>query len=198
MNTHPVHKASAKGALEFLQNGATAAVLATALLAFTTWGCGSSAPRFRTGTVDVPGMAAEHKSAASHVYANLTPAGINRDKVLLDLVGYIGVPYEYGGTTKEGIDCSGFTQRVFLNALRLKLPRSTAEQFRTGRPVPADSLMFGDLVFFNTTGVTPSHVGIYIEDDVFAHASVINGVTFSSLEAEYYRERLVGARRMVP
>jgi cell wall-associated NlpC family hydrolase len=63
--------------------------------------------------------------------------------------------------------------------------------------VEAESLMFGDLVFFNTTGTIPSHVGIYIEDDLFAHASVTNGVTFGSLEAEYYRERYVGARRIV-
>jgi cell wall-associated NlpC family hydrolase len=57
--------------------------------------------------------------------------------------------------------------------------------------------MFGDLVFFNTTGAVPSHVGIYIEDDVFAHASVTNGVTFGSMESEYYRDRFVGARRVV-
>ena len=61
-----------------------------------------------------------------------------------------------------------------------------------------EELQFGDLVFFNTTGRSPSHVGIYLEDDLFAHASVTYGVTISSLESTYYRKRLVGARRVFP
>ena len=59
-------------------------------------------------------------------------------------------------------------------------------------------LRFGDLVFFNTTGESPSHVGVYIEDDLFAHASVTYGVTISSMESSYYRDRFVGARRIIP
>jgi len=192
-----LHRASSTGALEFLRPGAALSMLLPGLLAWSVIGCGSTAPRFRTA--EVPGTSVEGHVATrpARVYTNQTPAGIDRDRVLLDLAGYLGVPYEYGGTSKEGIDCSGLTQRVYQSAVRLKLPRSAADQFRKGTPVPAESLMFGDLVFFNTTGEVPSHVGIYIEDDLFAHASVTNGVTFSSLEAEYYRERFVGARRMV-
>jgi murein DD-endopeptidase / murein LD-carboxypeptidase len=63
--------------------------------------------------------------------------------------------------------------------------------------VEKEQLRFGDLVFFNTTGYAPSHVGIYIEDDLFAHASVTQGVTISSMESTYYRKRFVGARRVV-
>jgi cell wall-associated NlpC family hydrolase len=66
-----------------------------------------------------------------------------------------------------------------------------------GVEVERDSLQFGDLVFFNTTGRAPSHVGIYIEDYLFAHASVSSGVTISSLESTYYKGRYVGARRIV-
>jgi cell wall-associated NlpC family hydrolase len=197
MTRRSLHRASVKGALEFLPAGPAALVPVAALLALTLWGCGSTAPRFRT--VEVPGTPGERRSPprAERTYANLTPQGIHRDRLLLELAGYLGVPYEYGGTTKRGIDCSGLTQRVYQGALLPKLPRSTADQFRAGRPVEVESLMFGDLVFFNTTGTIPSHVGIYIEDDLFAHASVTNGVTFGSLEAEYYRERYVGARRIV-
>jgi cell wall-associated NlpC family hydrolase len=99
--------------------------------------------------------------------------------------------------SKEGIDCSGFASRVYAEATAHLIPRSTTEQFYIGQEVDKGDLQFGDLVFFNTTGRRPSHVGIYIEDDLFAHASVLSGVTISSLESTYYRKRYVGARRMV-
>lgn len=130
-------------------------------------------------------------------YSNTTPGGFNRDRFLLDVVSFLGVPYAYGGSTKQGIDCSGFTARVYQSAMNTPLPRTARGQFEIGEDVEKDSLQFGDLVFFNTTGSSPSHVGIYIEDDLFAHASVVNGVTFSSLESTYYRNRFVGARRVV-
>ena len=125
------------------------------------------------------------------------PASVNRDKFLLTVVGYLGVQYSYGGNTTKGLDCSGYVCRVFESAISMKLPRSTHEQFRHGERIKRGELRFGDLVFFNTTGRTPSHVGIYIEDDVFAHASVIEGVTLSSLESTYYKKRFVGARRVL-
>jgi hypothetical protein len=127
----------------------------------------------------------------------LAPPGVDRDKFLLSVVSFLGTPYSYGGSTKNGIDCSGFTSTVYLNALDLRLPRSAREQYRIGRAVDRSTLRFGDLVFFNTTGASPSHVGIYIEDDLFAHASVTAGVTISSLESTYYRKRWVGAKRVV-
>lgn len=136
------------------------------------------------------------RSPSRH-YLNMTPPGVNRDMVLLDIVSLLGIPYRYGGADRDGMDCSAFTARVYEKSLSLNLPRSTKEQFREGRRVDPDSLQFGDLVFFNTTGSSPSHVGIYLEDDVFAHASVSFGVTLSSLESTYYRKRFVGARRFV-
>jgi cell wall-associated NlpC family hydrolase len=128
---------------------------------------------------------------------NRAPAGLSRDMVLLEAVSFLGVPYEYGGNSKDGIDCSGFTARVYQQGADILLPRSTAGQFGVGAKVERDSLLFGDLVFFNTTGRSPSHVGIYIEDGLFAHASVTSGVTISSLESTYYRRRFVGGRRVV-
>jgi len=125
-----------------------------------------------------------------------TPAGLNRDKVLVGVVSYLGVPYSYGGSTKDGMDCSAFTSQVYREGAGIALPRSTAGQYGVGRIVERDSLQFGDLVFFNTTGRKPSHVGVYIEDDLFAHASVSYGVTISSLQSSYYRDRYIGARRV--
>lgn len=194
----------------------------TLLLAasFLLAGCTGSAPRFRSDRaddewryaakireeeareddkkVDLVRMKKELSSrpAPSGNYKNLTPGGINRDKVLLDIVSFLGVPYEFGGRTKEGIDCSGFTSAIYTRAVETQLPRSTVDQYRIGASITRDDLQFGDLVFFNTTGIPPSHVGIYIEDDLFAHASVSSGVTISSLESTYYNKRYVGARRI--
>jgi hypothetical protein len=130
-------------------------------------------------------------------YHNVTPGGINRDAVLLEVVSLLGAPYRYGGNGKDGIDCSGFTQSVFRSSLNRALPRTARDQYREGEPVSGQELQFGDLVFFNTTGGGPSHVGIYLEDDLFAHASVTYGVTISSLESTYYRKRFLGVRRLV-
>lgn len=188
-------------------------------------GCSSSSPRFRsTDTraehivqdedefrfaskireetakeddkkVDVKSL--ETKLSQKSGYTNTTPKGINRDALLLDAVSFLGVPYKYGGNSKEGVDCSGLTCNVYESAVRKKLPRSAKEQYQTGTSVDKKELQFGDLVFFNTTGRNPSHVGIYIEDDLFVHASVVSGVTISSLESTYYKNRFIGARRIV-
>lgn len=147
--------------------------------------------------VDVQQVRKKYEKPEAGPVTDDTPAGLNRDRLLLDVVSYLGVPYRYGGASKKGVDCSGFTSRVYASAADLTLPRSTREQFTVGTRVRRSELRFGDLVFFNTTGRTPSHVGIYIEDDLFAHASVSDGVTFSSLESEYYKKRFVGARRVV-
>ena len=168
-------------------------------------GCASTAPRFRAGyPAGRAGGISRTKelSGARAIKARPwedepLPDGLNRDHVLLEIVSLLGVPYEYGGAERGGMDCSAFTEAVYGNALRLRLPRSTSDQYREGTEIGRDRLRFGDLVFFNTTGESPSHVGIYIEDDLFAHASVSYGVTISSMESSYYRDRFIGARRII-
>jgi len=127
-----------------------------------------------------------------------TPAGVSRDRMLLDIISYLKVPYHYGGTTRDGIDCSAFTSLIIAGAAHLPLPRSASGQFRVGTKVSKLDLRFGDLMFFRTTGRRVSHVGIFLENDIFAHASVSDGVTFSSLESKYYKNRYAGARRVLP
>jgi cell wall-associated NlpC family hydrolase len=95
------------------------------------------------------------------------------------------------------MDCSGYTMVVYQNGLGTSLPRSSAAQAAVGVPVRYEDLKFGDLVFFNTTGTPASHVGIYLGDDLFAHASVSLGVTISSLESSYFKKRYEGARRVI-
>jgi cell wall-associated NlpC family hydrolase len=86
---------------------------------------------------------------------------------------------------------------VYKNAVGRDLPRSAHLQFSQGKVITFDDLKFGDLIFFNTTGESASHVGIYLGDDLFAHASVSLGVTISSLQSSYYKKRYEGARRVI-
>lgn len=103
-----------------------------------------------------------------------------------------GVPYVFGGTSAYGVDCSGFTQRIFSLA-GISLRRMADEQFAQGRPVSPPQP--GDLVFFSTYLPGPSHVGIYLGNRLFIHASSSRGVIVSSLEEDYYHPRYIGARR---
>ena len=108
---------------------------------------------------------------------------------------YIGVPYVYGGTSTSGFDCSGFTQKVFKN-LGYSLNRTAASQYQQGTAVSKSNLKTGDLVFFNTTGKTASHVGIYLGDGNFIHAGVTYGVSIASLNSSYWKPKYNGARRI--
>jgi cell wall-associated NlpC family hydrolase len=122
---------------------------------------------------------------------------LDHSKMMREISRYMGVPYVYGGTTAQGLDCSGYTMLVYKNSVGKLLPRSAAEQAKIGTPVRLQDLKFGDLIFFNTTGESNSHVGIYLGDDLFAHASVTLGVTISSLQSSYYEKRYEGARRII-
>ena len=106
-----------------------------------------------------------------------------------------GTPYVDGGMSATGIDCSGFTVLAYRDVFRLSLPRTAGEQAESGQEIARASLKSGDLVFFNT-GRSKKHVGIYLADDQFIHASVSKGVTLSSLDDAYWQERYWQARRV--
>jgi len=109
---------------------------------------------------------------------------------------YIGVPYVWGGTTTQGFDCSGFTQKVFAD-LGYQINRTSAAQYAQGTPVSKANLQVGDLVFFNTSGNGVSHVGIYIGNNQFINSSSSKGVSIASLDNSYWKSRYVGAKRIV-
>ncbi len=123
--------------------------------------------------------------------------GIDRHRVLDDIMDKMGIPYSEGGSDSEGSDCSGFTATIYREAIGREIPRSCREQYTAGQPVAREKLRFGDLVFFNIEGRPLSHVGIYVGDGLFAHASVSLGITVSLLDAEYYARSYAGARRVV-
>ena len=121
-----------------------------------------------------------------------------KDKLMLFAKSMLNIPYRFGGTSFYGIDCSGFVQKVF-NFLNIKLPRTAREQFTEGTPVKLGDLAVGDLLFFRTYGPFPSHVGIYIGENLFIHASPGgHRVKIASLDTPYFIRRLIGAKRLIP
>jgi cell wall-associated NlpC family hydrolase len=119
-----------------------------------------------------------------------------RQELAATALRFIGVPYNWGGTTADsGFDCSGLTMVTYrLNGL--KLPRVSRDQYAAGRPVAVAELQKGDLVFFATGGGTRvSHVGLYIGNGRFVHAPRRGkSVLVTSLDNSYYRKTFVGAR----
>lgn len=112
------------------------------------------------------------------------------------IASYAGTPYRKGGMSRKGIDCSGFVCVVFRELNHARMPRTARRQSRLGKPVALEDAQAGDLVFFVTGQRGIDHVGIYVGDDKFAHASTAKGVIISDLASGYYRERAVCVRRI--
>ncbi|ARK22420.1 C40 family peptidase [Sporosarcina ureae] len=106
-----------------------------------------------------------------------------------------GIKYRYGGTTRAGFDCSGYVGYVFKQN-DLKVARTSRDMYASGRTVKKASLRNGDLVFFNTTGRGVSHVGIYVGNGKFAHASTSKGVRVDRVNDSYWGKRYMGAKRV--
>jgi lipoprotein Spr len=106
-----------------------------------------------------------------------------------------GTPYKIGGMTQRGVDCSAFVQTVMAGSYELALPRTAKEQKQVAATVERSDLREGDLVFFNTRGGV-SHVGIYLHNNKFVHASTSGGVTISDLSEAYWAKRYLGAGRV--
>jgi lipoprotein Spr len=105
-----------------------------------------------------------------------------------------GTRYQYGGATKNGIDCSALMQAI-LNNGDVALPRTAKEQYDVTQRIEREELMEGDLVFFNTRGGV-SHVGVYLQNNKFAHAATSGGVMISDLDEAYWAKKYIGAGRI--
>ena len=115
-------------------------------------------------------------------------------------VSLVGSPYQLGGTSPEtGLDCSGFVGHVFRQTIGINLPRDSRAISEAAQPLAQTDLQPGDLVFFNTLNRAFSHVGIYLGDNRFVHAtsSLTGSVMISNLGDRYWRERFDGARRVM-
>jgi lipoprotein Spr len=108
-----------------------------------------------------------------------------------------GTEYQLGGESKEGIDCSALTQRLYKEVFRVDLPRRVVQQRVEGIKVSPDSLEAGDLIVFRGSLFGRPHIGVYIRKKDFMHASSSKGVTISSLNEKYWKRKFKMARRML-
>ena len=158
-------------------------LILTACICLTISGC-STAPPANPVSLKTPPNA-----------VNLADRSHVKQKLISQYHHWKGVKYRMGGLSRDGIDCSGFVYRTYREQLGISIPRSTENQARIGKPVSRGQLSSGDLVFFKT-GFKARHVGIYVGDGRFVHASTSNGVMLSGLEDYYWRDRFWHARRL--
>jgi cell wall-associated NlpC family hydrolase len=128
---------------------------------------------------------------AHSVLSRTTQLAVNLTR---NALRFIGTPYVFGGTSPSGFDCSGYVQHVFA-LLGLHIPRTADAQYDAGQSIHGE-MSQGDLVFFQTYAPGVSHVGIYLGNGRFVHASS-HGVMISSLSDTYWRVRYLGAKRLV-
>ncbi len=133
-------------------------------------------------------------TATSEDFAKEDP----KEKLITFAKKLLNIPYKFGGNSILGIDCSAYVKKVY-GLLGINLPRTAREQFNQGgEAIDRDQLSIGDLVFFRTYASFPSHVGIYLGNNLFIHASSRGKkVTIDSLETPYYLKRFIGGKRFL-
>lgn len=123
---------------------------------------------------------------------------IVNNKLIEYIDSWYGTPYRYGGSDKTGVDCSSFVQSFMQYIYGISLPRISAEQYKQSKRISRSELAEGDLVFFITRGkrIGISHVGVYLCNNKFVHASTTGGVMISDLEEPYYHKHYSGGGRV--
>ena len=125
--------------------------------------------------------------------------GSQASELVVNAMGYLGVPYRRGGTGIQGFDCSGFVQAMYENSLGLVLPHNAKAQAAATDKIDKTELQPGDLVFFNTLRRAFSHVGIYVGEGKFIHSPRPGGeVRIEDMRESYWVKRFNGARRVNP
>jgi cell wall-associated NlpC family hydrolase len=133
--------------------------------------------------------------SASAGAANLAGTAALAQHLRAEGAEWIGTPYRYGGQSRAGMDCSGFARTLMREALGVELTRMTSSQVQEGVAVEKEDLLPGDLVFFRRRGTR--HVGVYLGEGEFIHASSSNGVIVSRLDEGYYERHYWTARRVL-
>jgi len=162
----------------------------------------SSVYRTSSTKTAVPISANEDYNPLQFKFAILTNSPVEELtnlRLLVFMDQWYGVPYHYGGSSKEGIDCSAFASLLLSSVYNInQLPRISADQYHVTQRVSKNDLREGDLVFFHTLGKghRVTHVGVYLYNNRFVHASIA-GVQISDLGEGYYLHHYVGAGRVI-
>lgn len=130
----------------------------------------------------------------------VSPSKVKCEKLYLVSASWLGTSYKYGGMSAAGVDCSGLTNIIVKKVYGKSLNRSSADIYAANvTKISKSSIKEGDLVFFRTDGKrskTPNHVGVYLNNDKFIHASTSKGVIVSSMSQQYYVTNYIGAGRL--
>ena len=135
-------------------------------------------------------------------YANLlgvAPTDLTNTLLLSQMEKWFGTQYCFGGSTDSCIDCSSFTQVILRDVYNVKIPRNSQQQFDASTKIEVENLKEGDLVFFNTVSASMiiTHVGVYVCNNKFVHASTSKGVTINDLSEKYFAKAFRGAGRFI-
>ena len=135
-------------------------------------------------------------------YANLlgvAPTELTNTLLLSQMEKWYGTQYCFGGSNDSCIDCSSFTQVILRDVYNVKIPRNAQQQFDACTKIEVENLKEGDLVFFNTVSASMiiTHVGVFVCNNKFVHASTSKGVTISDLSEKYFAKAFRGAGRVI-
>ena len=132
------------------------------------------------------------------ILLNVPVEEIRDGKLFGFIEDWYGTRYKYGGSDKEGVDCSAFVQTFIATLYGFMLPRTSAQQYQQSKRIRKDELSEGDLVFFKTRGrkAGVSHVGVYLRNNKFVHASTSSGVMINDMDDTYYSAHYAGAGRV--
>lgn len=122
--------------------------------------------------------------------------GTEEKELIRAAAGWLGVPYRYGGQSRKGVDCSALVGNLYREAYGVTLPRSSSMMAKQAKRVKRRNLACGDLLFFTIADKKVSHMGMYLANDKFLHASTSRGVSVASLSDKYWSKYFSGAGRI--
>lgn len=153
--------------------------------------------------IGVVSFAQESQRSTIHVEKTdrICEAGLDIDScayipLYKSLYDWLGTPYKYAGHSKKGVDCSAFTKAVILEAFECRLKGSSRDIYKRCKSLAKEELFEGDLVFFKINKSQVSHIGIYLQDGYFVHASVSRGVMINNLSESYYKKYFFSGGRI--